>query len=101
MTDGEAFDLADERGRFTLVNFFATWCVPCVEEHDDLVRFANTHAIADDARVVSVVFSDRPGDVERFFESYLVAPDGRVVLKLLGGVRFDRLEELFAEASTR
>ena len=128
VVSGDRFDIADQRGRFVLVNFFATWCTPCVEEHDDLVRFANTHAVADDARVVSVVFSDDPRDVERFFEqrggdwpvladqdgsiatsygvtgvpeSYLVAPDGRVVLKLLGGVRHDRLEELFTEASRR
>lgn len=128
MTTGDRFDLGDERGRFVLVNFFAAWCVPCVEEHDDLVRFANTHAVADDARVVSVVFNDTPENVKAFFderggdwpvladqdgsiavsygvtgvpESYLVAPDGRVVLKLLGGVRYDELERLFQEASGR
>lgn len=126
--DGEAFDLQDHRGRFVLVNFFATWCTPCIEEHDDLVRFANTHAVADDARVVSVVYSDTKEDVRRFFEqrggdwpvvpdddgsiatsyavirvpeSYLVGPDGTVVLKIIGGIRADQLEELFAEAAAR
>ena len=117
-------EVAAGEGRWTLVNFFATWCIPCVEEHDDLVAFSNTHAVAGDAEVVSVVFSDDPDDVEAFFdehggdwpvfedddgaiatawgvsgvpESYLVAPDGTVVAKLIGGVRYGRLEELFAE----
>ena len=85
-------------------------------------------AHADEARVVSVVFDDEPDEVEAFFqrrggdwpvlrdedgsvavsygvtgvpESYLVAPDGRVVLKLIGGVRYERLEELFAQAAGR
>ena len=117
-------DLAEHEGRFVLLNFFATWCVPCRAEHDDLVRFANAHAVTGDADVVSVVFSDKPEEVQKFFarnggdwpvfededgaiatawgvsgvpESYLVAPDGTVVAKLIGGVRYDRLEEFFAE----
>lgn len=117
----ETFDVDQYRGRFVLVNFFATWCIPCKEEHDDLVRFAAAHP--DDGRVVSVVFSDDPDDVEAFFErrggdwpilrdedgaiatawgvarvpeSYLVAPSGRVVGKITGGVTFDFLEEQLA-----
>ena len=112
-------------GRWTLVNFFATWCIPCVEEHDDLVAFSNNHAVIGDAEVVSVVFSDDAEDVAEFFdekggdwpvvrdddgriatdwgvtgvpESYLVAPDGSVRAKIVGGIRVERLEELLAEA---
>jgi cytochrome c biogenesis protein CcmG/thiol:disulfide interchange protein DsbE len=128
VTGGGSFDLADHRGRFVLVNFFATWCTPCIEEHDDLVQFADTHAAAGDASVVSVVYSDTTDDVRRFFEqrggdwpvvadddgsvatsyavirvpeSYLVGPDGRVVLKITGGIKADQLEELYAEAVAR
>ena len=117
----ETFDVDQYRGRFVLVNFFATWCIPCKEEHDDLVRFAAAHP--DDGRVVSVVFSDDPDDVEAFFErrggdwpilrdedgaiatawgvarvpeSYLVAPSGRVVGKITVGVTFEFLEEQLA-----
>jgi cytochrome c biogenesis protein CcmG, thiol:disulfide interchange protein DsbE len=122
---GRDYDLVDSAGQWVLVNFFATWCTPCVQEHDDLVAFSNAHALAGDAVVVSVVFSDDPDDVEAFFaenggdwplvldedgriatdwgvarvpESYLVAPNGVVVAKIVGGIEHDKLERLLEEA---
>ena len=119
----DTYDIDDHRDEWVLVNFFATWCTPCIEEHDDLVRFAEAHAQAGDANVVSVVFSDKPSDVERFFderggdwpviadrdaaiatafgvarvpESYLVAPGGQVVGKVTGGVTFDFIQDQIA-----
>jgi cytochrome c biogenesis protein CcmG/thiol:disulfide interchange protein DsbE len=128
MLDGEAFDLRDAEGQWVLVNFFATWCEPCRKEHPELVRFAQDHQVADDARVVSVVFSDEPSDVERYFrdnggdwpvvdddegrivfnwsvsgvpESYLVDPDGGVRAKIVGGVDADKLEDLLRRAQAQ
>jgi cytochrome c biogenesis protein CcmG/thiol:disulfide interchange protein DsbE len=124
--DGDAWDLDAQRGRWLLVNFFSTTCVPCIVEHPELVAFAEAHAGADDARVVSVAFDDSAAAVERFFreagggwpvlatgtghiavdwgvvavpESYLVSPSGHVAAKVVGGVEFAELEELLAEAA--
>lgn len=121
--DGSAYDLADQRGRWVLVNFFATWCTPCIVEHPELVRFSERHAETGDAAVVSVLFDDDPGKAAAFFEreggdwpvvvdedgaigvaygvarvpeSFLVAPDGTVVQRLVGGVTAEQLDDLLA-----
>ena len=124
--DGSEFDLADQAGRWTLVNFFATWCAPCRQEHDDLVRFHERHEAIGDAGVVSVVFNDELSDARRFFdefgapfpvitsddgaialdfgvakvpESYLVSPDGVIVAKIIGGVTDEGLRRTSWPAS--
>ncbi len=68
-TSGEAWRLDLQRGRWVVVNFFSTTCVPCVREHPELVAFAEAHAEADDVRVVTVAFADSPAAVEEFFRS--------------------------------
>jgi cytochrome c biogenesis protein CcmG/thiol:disulfide interchange protein DsbE len=83
--DGRTFDLASRRGSWVVLNFFSTWCRPCVEEHPELVRFANAQAAQPaGAELYSVIFNDDPAEVERFFTERggdwpkLVDPDGRI-----------------------
>ncbi|RPE66247.1 thiol-disulfide isomerase/thioredoxin [Pacificibacter maritimus] len=41
--EGEEFQLSDFRGDYILLNFWATWCVPCRTEMPDLDALAKTY----------------------------------------------------------
>ena len=121
---GDVFDLDAHRGRWVVVNFFATWCPGCITEHPELVAFSERHA-GGDAVVVTVAFDDSPEAVRGFFEraggdwpvlagdvgsvpvdygvtavpeTYLVNRAGYVVDKLVGasGVTADQLDARIA-----
>lgn len=65
--DGKPFNLDRLRGEWVAVNFFATWCVPCQQEHPLLLAFANRHRQVGDVQLVTVVFQDDPRAVKDFF----------------------------------
>ena len=123
--DGASFDMAAQRGRWVVVNFFSTWCVQCVVEHPELVAFHDRYSSDPNIRLVSVVFQDEVDVIARFFaaqggdwpvvisntgriaidfgvtavpETYLVDPLGRVVSKFTGGVTLVGLEAELARA---
>jgi len=44
---GQVHHLSDYRGKWVLVNFWATWCSPCLEELPQLAELHNAHKGAD------------------------------------------------------
>jgi cytochrome c biogenesis protein CcmG/thiol:disulfide interchange protein DsbE len=112
--DGTDFDIDDRRGEWVLINFFGTWCPPCVAEHPELVALETWGADNERLSLMSVAFNE-PGGAEavaKFFddfggswpvlddanlsvefqisqvpESFLVAPSGLVVQHFTGGIR--------------
>ena len=123
--DEGSFDMAAQRGRWVVVNFFSTWCAPCVVEHPELVDFHDRYRGDPNIRLVSVVFQDEVDVIAQFFsrrggdwpvvitntgriaidfgvtavpETYLVDPFGRVVAKFTGGVTLAELENQLVRA---
>lgn len=125
--DHGAFDLAAHRGEWVVVNFWATWCKPCLKEIPDLSAF---HDSRDDVTVIGLAYEEiEPDDMRAFlgkvpasypiaildvydppadFETprglpmtYLIAPDGAVAKQFLGPITSEELAEAIAAHAAR
>ena len=65
--DGNPVRLSDFAGRPVVVNFWASWCGPCVEEFPLLKQAQAQHA-ADGLAVVGIVYQDRSESARSFVE---------------------------------
>lgn len=72
LDDGTSFDLARRKGSWVVLNFFTADCVPCIQEHPELVQFAEQQESlgTDGAEFYSVIVNDTEEDVEEFFDEY-------------------------------
>ena len=120
--EGGRVDSAAWRGDVVVVNFWASWCVPCVEEAPELEAFARQNT-GKDVRLVGIVYSDERDKATRFRdrfgltfpqamdpggrtaidfgvfgvpETYVIGRDGTVMAKLLGGVDAPTLDRVVA-----
>ena len=65
--------LSDYRGKWVVVNYWATWCPPCLEEIPELVAFHDSHKDRD-AVVLGVNTEDLETErLREFSESYLIS----------------------------
>ncbi|MGN2249359.1 TlpA family protein disulfide reductase [Frateuria sp. GZRe14] len=116
--DGKPFDLAAQRGHWVIVNFWATWCVPCIKEMPDISQFVTTHA---NVRAIGLAYEDSDkADIQAFLAkhpvsypiaqvslddspkdfdeprglptTYLISPDGHVAKRFVGPVTGQSLD---------
>jgi cytochrome c biogenesis protein CcmG/thiol:disulfide interchange protein DsbE len=72
--DGKSFDLQRRKGSWVVLNFFNATCGPCVQEHPELVKFAEEQQQQDGgAELYSVVWNDLSGGTSGFFEKNKVS----------------------------
>lgn len=113
--EGDTIALADLRGRVVLLNFWASWCVPCRAEHD-VLRLAEATWDDTQAVVLGIIYQDTEANARRFLselgggwrqlkdpsqrtaidfgvygvpESFFLDRDGRVARKKVGPVSWD------------
>jgi cytochrome c biogenesis protein CcmG, thiol:disulfide interchange protein DsbE len=74
----------DLEGRVTLVNFFASWCAPCREEHPELMALGRVSGVTLDG----IAYKDKPEESRRFLER-LGNPFGRIGVDRNGTTAID------------
>ncbi len=120
--DGQEVSLDDYEGQHLVVNFWASWCPPCVAEMPDLEEVHQQHAgdvaflgintqdspnaaqqLAERTGVSYDLAWDPEGDLFEAFEvfgipsTFLVSPDGRIVHRHTGILTSAQLNELIDE----
>lgn len=63
---GRLVRLSDYRGKTVVLNFWATWCPPCVAEMPELQALHERHAAAGDLVVLAVDVEEPPAAVDDF-----------------------------------
>ncbi len=121
--DGKTFDLAAQRGKWVIVNYWATWCVPCIKEMPDISRFVAAHR---NVAAIGLAYEDsEPADIKAFLAkhpvvypiaqvsldqplkdfdeprglptTYVIAPDGKVAKHIVGPVTEASLEAIVGQ----
>ena len=70
--DGSTFELSRRKGSWVVLNFFTHDCVPCIQEHPELIEFVDQQRSlgADGAEFYSIVQTSTRAEVEAYFAEY-------------------------------
>lgn len=121
-SNGRAYRRSDYRGQITLVNFWATWCSPCLQEIPSLNRLKA--AMQDTPfELISINFAEKPATIRDFLRrvnvefpvlldtdgqfaaawkvlafpsTYVIGPDGRIHFGVNAAIEWDTPEVIAA-----
>ncbi|NIN73275.1 MAG: redoxin domain-containing protein [Gemmatimonadetes bacterium] len=127
--DGDTLSLGDLEGKVVVLNFWASWCIACIDEHRVFVE-AERYYAGQDFQMLGVVYQDSPENARRWMarmggswpsvsdpnsriaidygvygvpETYFIARDGRIAYKQIGPVNAPLMvhwvDRLLAESS--
>ncbi|MBN8771518.1 MAG: TlpA family protein disulfide reductase [Thiobacillus sp.] len=126
-TNGKTHTLDGYKGKWVLVNFWATWCPPCQEEIPDLIAlhgekknnlvvigiamdYRNAKQVTDFADGLLVDYpivlgnaqiASQIGPVQGLPTTYLYNPDGKMVAQQVGAITRESVESFIAKKSAR
>lgn len=126
-TRGKTHSLAGYKGKWVLVNYWATWCPPCLEEIPDLIElhenkknnlvvlgvavdFRNARQVTDFAESMMISYPIVLGTqdvikqiapVQGLPTTYLYDPEGKMVAQQVGPVTRASVERYIASKSVR
>jgi cytochrome c biogenesis protein CcmG/thiol:disulfide interchange protein DsbE len=114
-------DVDLRQGRVTLVNVFASWCVPCHAEHPVLMDIARDPQLRERITLVGLAYKDEPENTRRFLgqggnpfarigvdrsgrtgidlgvygvpETYVIKPDGTIFYRFVGPLSQDAFRQ--------
>ena len=120
---GKQIKVSDYRGKWVIVNYWATWCPPCAAEIPELNRFHKKHQ-AKDAVVLGVNIEKDDIDYVREFSAdfkiaypvlqadnlvsspygrisalpttFIISKEGKLFRKIVGSVTLQRLEKIIS-----
>jgi len=115
---GKIFKSSDLKNKAVILNFWATWCVPCIHEMPELNK-AYTSFKNDDVEIIAINFAETRSEVDEFVNkyhlefpilldkygdvsqdyrvrnlpvTYFISPDGIIMDLVLGGITQELIE---------